>query len=405
MKVQPAFGHSWIVERRENTVDKTMSAEKTAGSPGAPPAARKKQASPLLRSLVRFGRYTLVRLFTLFCTVVVGIYLAILVANMGGFVDRILEGQIRENVGAQVASNDALRQMSKVDRDAWIAEQIDIQMEIRGLNRPFIVRSLEHLVNAVSLNLGRATFISSDSGSKEVRRIILERLPITMVLFTTGSLIVFVLALFVSLVLSRRYGSILDRVVVAMAPMSTAPAWFYGLFLILIFASMLKILPFGGMLGSSIPDNPLSYALTVLKHMVLPLTAWVLARIFLAIYTWRTFFLIHSEEDYVELAKAKGLRNRSLERRYILRPTLPAVITAFMFILITSWQGAIVTETVFNWPGLGRLYYSAVQSFDTPVIVGEIVIFAYLLALTVFALDLIYALIDPRVKLGKEGAA
>jgi peptide/nickel transport system permease protein len=385
-------------------VGKMVSIVGPSGAEAAASAPVRSQASAMLRSLARFGRYAAVRVFTLFCTVVVGIYLAILVANMGGFVDRIIEGQIREGVGAQVASNDALRQMSQEDRTAWIQEQIAIQMEIRGLNRPFIVRSLDHLLSAITLDLGRATFISSDSGSKEVKRIILERLPITMVLFTTGSLIVFFLALFLALVLSRRYGSIMDRLVVAMAPMSTAPAWFYGLFLILIFASSLKILPFGGMLGSSIPETPLAYALTVLKHMLLPLMAWVLARIFLAIYTWRTFFLIHSEEDYVELAKAKGLRNRSLERRYILRPTLPAVVTAFMFILITSWQGAIVTETVFNWPGLGRLYYSAVQAFDTPVIVGEIVIFAYLLAATVFVLDLIYALIDPRVKLGRQGA-
>jgi peptide/nickel transport system permease protein len=395
-----------VVELRENTVDNTLSAEKTPGASEGSSAASKKPTGGgalALRSLGRFGRYAAVRIFTLYCTVIVGIYLSILVANMGGFVDRIIEGQITEAVGSRVAATDSLRQMSQADRNAWIQAQIDIQMEIRGLNQPFIVRSLHHLLNAMTLNLGRATFISSDSGSKEVKRIILERLPITMVLFTSGSLLVFFIAVFGALVLSRKYGSLIDRAVVALAPTSTAPAWFYGLFLILIFASWLKILPFGGMLGSSIPDTPLSYALTVLKHMILPLMAWVISGVFLAIYTWRTFFLIHSEEDYVELAKAKGLRNRALERRYILRPTLPAVVTAFMFILIYSWQGAIVTETVFNWPGLGRLYYSAVQSFDTPVIVGEIVIFAYLLAITVFALDLIYALIDPRVKLGKEG--
>lgn len=392
------------MERRENTVVKTISEDTPAQISGGSQIPKKKSSHPAWRSFKRFARYTAVRLITLFCTVVIGIYLAIMVANMGGFVDKILEGQIIENVGAQVAGNDALRQMTFDERRAWMDAQIEIQMNIRGLNRPFLIRSVEHLINAITLDLGRATFISSDSGSKEVRLIILERLPITMVLFTTGSLVVFFLALFGSLILSRRYGSAIDRIVVALAPTSTAPAWFYGLFLILIFASILKILPFGGMLGSSIPETPLSYALTVLKHMILPLSAWVISRIFLAMYTWRTFFLIHSEEDYVELAKAKGITNRTLERRYILRPTLPAVITAFAFILITSWQGAIITETVFNWPGLGRLYFSAISAFDTPVIVGTVVVFAYLLAFTVFFLDIVYALIDPRVKLGKEGA-
>jgi len=391
------------VEPREITVDKTMPAEKTPGEPESSLVPKKKGHSAL-RSLKRFGRYTAVRVFTLFCTVVVGIYLSILVANMGGFVDTILEGQIIEQVGGEMMANDQLRELSFEERQAWRDARIEVLMHMRGLDRPFIIRSFEHLRNAITLDLGRATFISSDSGSKEVKRIILERLPITMVLFTTGSLVVFFVALAGALVLSRRYGSTVDRIVVALAPTSTAPAWFYGLFLILLFAFVFRILPSGGMLGNSIPETPLAYALTVLKHMILPLTAWVISRVFLAIYTWRTFFLIHSEEDYVELGKAKGLRGRALERRYILRPTLPAVITQFAFILITSWQGAIVTETVFKWPGLGRLYYSAVQAFDTPVIVGTIVIFAYLLAATVFCLDIVYALIDPRVKLGKEGA-
>lgn len=392
------------MELRENTVDKTISEDNLSQiAEGAEPP-RTFLRHPAVRSLGRFARYVTVRIITLFCTVAIGIYLTILIANMGGYVDRIVEGTIREEVGSLAAANQTVLQMAPEDRQAWIADRVNAGLASRGMNRPFLIRSVEHLLGALQLNLGRAQFMSSDSGTKEVRAIILERLPITMVLFTTGSVVVFLLALVGALFLSRRYGSTLDRVVVAMAPTSTAPAWFYGIFLILIFASILKVLPFGGMLGSTIPKTPLSYALTVLKHMILPLSAWVLSRIFLAIYTWRTFFLIHSEEDYVELAKAKGLRNNALERRYILRPTLPAVITAFSFILITSWQGAIVTETVFGWPGLGRLYFTAIQNFDTPVIIGSVVIFAYLLALTVFFLDIIYALIDPRVKLGKEGA-
>jgi peptide/nickel transport system permease protein len=392
------------VELRENTVVKTISGEKPSVESEGSPLPQKKKVHAGWRSFKRFARYTVVRVFTLFCTMAAGIYLTIMIANMGGFVDQIVEGTIREAVGSLAAATPNVALMSRPDRQAWIEDKVNAQMAARGMNRPFMIRSIEHLVGALTFDLGRAQFLSSDSGSKDVSRIILERLPITMVLFTTGSLIVFILALLGALFLSRRYGTAIDRFVVAMAPTSTAPAWFYGLFLILIFASMLKILPFGGMLGSSIPETPLLYALTVLKHMILPLTAWVISRIFLAMYTWRTFFLIHSEEDYVELAKAKGLRNKSLERRYILRPTLPAVITAFSFMLITSWQGAIVTETVFGWPGLGSLYFRAINSFDTPVIVGTVVVFAYLLAFTVFFLDLVYALIDPRVKLGKEGA-
>ena len=104
------------------------------------------------------------------------------------------------------------------------------------------------------------------------------------------------------------------------------------------------------------------------------------------------------------MAKAKGLSDREIERRYVLRPTLPTIITQFALLLITLWTGAIILETVFNWPGLGRTLYQAIGLYDTPVIVGSTVIYAYLLALTVFLLDFVYALVDPRVKVGGGGS-
>jgi peptide/nickel transport system permease protein len=105
----------------------------------------------------------------------------------------------------------------------------------------------------------------------------------------------------------------------------------------------------------------------------------------------------------VETAKAKGLPSRDIERRYILRPTLPTIITSFALLLIGLWTGAIITETVFQWPGLGRITFRAIGLYDTPVIVGTTIIYAYLLAITVFLLDFVYALVDPRVKIGTGG--
>jgi peptide/nickel transport system permease protein len=226
----------------------------------------------------------------------------------------------------------------------------------------------------LTLNLGFAQSLLSDSGSRQVRNILLERLPSTLVLFGTANLLLFFSALFAGLSLSRRYGSFADKTVLAMAPTSAAPAWFYGLFLILIFAAVLKVLPFGGMVSAPPPDNRLDYALSLMRHMILPLAAWLMSSIFLTAYNWRTFFLIYSSEDYVEMAKAKGLSDRMIERRYILRPTLPNIITSFALLLITLWTGAIIFETVFNWPGIGKLYFEAISAFDTPVIVANVVL-------------------------------
>jgi peptide/nickel transport system permease protein len=240
----------------------------------------------------------------------------------------------------------------------------------------------------------------SNSGANQVRLIILERLPPTLVLFGASDIILFFIALLAALSLSRKYGSLIDKITVLLTPLSSAPGWFYGIFLILIFAALLKALPFGGMVDAPPPSNVFLYALSLLKHMILPVAAYTLSQIFLNIFSWRTFFLIYSSEDYVEMAKAKGLPARDVQNKYILRPTLPTIITSFALLVISSWTGAPIFETVFNWPGLGRALYMAVSLFDTPVIIGETVIFSFLLAITVFILDFVYALVDPRVKIG-----
>jgi peptide/nickel transport system permease protein len=242
--------------------------------------------------------------------------------------------------------------------------------------------------------------MASDSGSKQVRFIILERLPATLLLFGTADVFLFILAVFIALSLSRKYGSFWDKLFITLAPTSSAPGWFYGIFLILIFAALLHWLPFGGMVDAPPPDSKLLYALSLGRHMVLPIIAITLSQIFLSAFTWRTFFLIYSSEDYVDMAKAKGLTSRNIERSYILRPTLPTIITSFALLVIYMWTGAPIFETVFLWPGLGRALFMAVGLYDTPVIVGSTVIFAYLLVITVFLLDIAYALVDPRVKIG-----
>ncbi len=352
----------------------------------------------------RIIRYTIVRLVTLAVTVVIGIFLTIMIANMGGYVDKMRLGEIQETTAISINQNPAYRGMTPEERQALIHEQIELKAEAQGLNKPFMLRTFDYMRNALTLNMGWALKMTSNSGSREVRLIILERLPSTLVLFGSSGLLFFFVELYVALSLSRRYGSWLDKIFVALAPSSASPAWFYGIFLILIFASVFRVLPFGGMVAAPPPKNWFEYALSLLQHMILPLIAIGLSQVLLAIYNWRTFFLIYSSEDYVEMAKAKGLTSREIERKYVLRPTLPSIITTFALTLIGLWTGFPIMETVFNWPGLGRAYYQAVQFFDTPVIVGMTVINSYLLAVTVFLLDFIYAMVDPRVKIGRGGA-
>ena len=351
-------------------------------------------------TFLRVSRYVLVRLLTLFVTVVIAIYLTIVIANMGGFVDTIMKGEIRERVMNSVISSPSAQQMDPETRQKLIQDRIASEEDRLGLNVPIAIRNFRYLSNALTLQLGRAINLTSDSGSKTVRLIILERLPATLLLMGISQLFLFFSSLLIALNLSRRYGNIWDRVVVALSPTSSVPPWFYGIFLILIFASLFRVLPFGGMVDSPPPSNPFDYSLSLAKHLILPGLSLVLSSFFLSIYTNRTFFLIYSSEDYVDMAKAKGLPARDVERRYILRPTLPNIITNFALLIISLWSGATITETIFLWPGLGRTLFQAIGLYDIPIIVGTTIINAYLLAFTVFLLDFMYALVDPRVKIG-----
>jgi len=349
--------------------------------------------------------YLLKRAFMLLITVIAAVYVTILVANMGGYVDEIVKSEIYLSVSQSIRQNPAYRMLNETQIMKLINETYTLEIEKIGFDKPFIYRSFIYLRDAISLNLGRALFLYSDSGSKSVRIIILERLPNTVLLFTTTQLILFLVGLFFGLFLSRKYGSLPDKISVLLAPLSSLPGWFYGIFLILIFASLFRSwlgvgLPYGGMVDPPPPTDKITYALEVLKHMILPVSSWLVAYSFINIYVRRTFFLMFSSEDYVELAKAKGLPESLIQRRYILRPTLPPIITDFSLTLIGSWMGAIITERVFNWPGIGSLFYAASMIFDTPVLVGLVVIYSYLLAVTVFTLELVYAILDPRIRVG-----
>ncbi len=343
-------------------------------------------------------KFAVKRGVTLYLVVLLSIYITIIVANMGGMVDNFIKSQLLFDITYKYKRDPTYKNLPPAELDKLIKQEYALEIKRRGLDKPFYIRSLVYMKDAITLDLGRALYLTSDTGSRLVKLIILERLPQTVMLFTTAMIINFFLHIFIGLYLSRHYASRLDKLFIALAPTSVIPGWFYAIFLIIIFASWLHVLPYGGLVDVPPPKDPILYGLNMLKHMILPLASWIVSGFFLGCYSSRTFFLIFSTEDYVEAARAKGVPDRQLEIRYILRPSLPPIITNFALGLISSWGGAILTETVFEWPGLGLVTYQAINAFDTPVLVGITVIYAYLLAATVWILDMIYGLIDPRIK-------
>jgi len=346
-------------------------------------------------------RYLLKRAVFLSVTLVLSIYLTVLIANAGGMIDEILTAQIKYDITTNLARSPGWAQLPEQEKVRLISERFESAIRSRGLDRPFMERTFIYLTNALTLDLGRALFITSASGSKQVSIIVLERLPRTVLLFTTGTIAYSILGLIIGVRMARRPGGSFDRITTFFAIITQAiPPWFFGMLFILLFAYQLHMAPFGGIVSVPPYEDAFNYTLDVMYHMWLPLFTWIFSLFGSWAYVTRNLTMQSSDEDFVIAARAKGLTEGIIMKRYILRPSLPPIITSISLSLIASWQGAIITETVFGWPGLGRLFFEAIASLDAPVIIGLTVVYAYLLVATIFILDLTYGLMDPRIKVG-----
>lgn len=335
--------------------------------------------------------------------VVIGLYLTILVVNLGGYIDKIFEGLINESIGGMIYGG-WLKDTPEPERTAIIDQTRQAMRAAQGLDEPFFQRSLLRLWQGLTLNLGE-TFVSYNLVTFEgsVEGIVMKHLPYTLVLVGLTNLFIFVTAVFASLVLSRHPGSIQERMIMILSSLTSAPAWIFGLILIVVLAGKAFFFPYPKIIDSQLIRPTYEHLTFLLRQMTLPVLAIFLSTFFIGLYTWRSFFLIFSQEDYVDVARAKGLPPRKLENSYILRPVLPYVITSFALMLLGLWQGAIALELLFLWPGVGTLFVTALRTLNISILLGVVIIFAYLLALTVFLLDIVYLFIDPRVRVGGSG--
>jgi peptide/nickel transport system permease protein len=354
-------------------------------------------------TLTRVAKYTLVKAVLLMVTVSIGIYLAVVVINYGGYIDQIYQANVDDALRGYFMANDTT--MLSAEEQTALYEKLQWEFEeAYGLHEPFLLRSLRWFYQGITFNWGKANVMETQKDdSSDIRKIVLEALPNTLLLAGVANAFVFLASVVVALYLSKLYGGFWDRLMLALSPLSTVPNWIYAVLLIVIFASQLHLLPYGGMYDNFPPATKLGYVPIVMKHMALPVLAIILSTFFQGVYTWRTYFLIHQGEDYVEMAVAKGLSGRVIDTQYLLRPVLPFLVTNFTFLLIGFWQGIIVLEKVFNWPGIGNLFITAVPIYERGVVLALIVIFAFLLGFSIFMLDVLYAFLDPRIRITGEG--
>ena len=326
--------------------------------------------------------------------------LVMLVVALGatGFSDRILTAivnqemrGIREGLARTIRDPEQLEQVLRTQREE--------REKFYSLDRPWHQRLPDMVRRLILLDLGEARTLRSFQGSPKVLTMVLERLPYTMLLITTASVITAVVGLAVGVKLATRIGSKLDRSVSYASAISYAlPAWWTGILLILLLAFQLRILPSGGLHSTPPPEGGIARFLDLLYHAILPVITLVLVSLGAWAYTVRTMVLNTAQEFFVTVARAKGLPEGRVMRRYILRVAAPPIVTNLVLGLAASLGGAILTETVFNWPGMGRLYYDAILAADEAVIVALTFMFTLLYVLARFILEVLYLVLDPRIR-------
>ncbi len=368
------------------------------------------------RSFFSLGRYILRRASVILVTILAGVYLTILIANYNNQIDTGIENQIDGQL-RWMRYHGNLLSIPYEEREA-IIEEIRLELtEEYGLNLPHYLRNLRWTWNALRFSWGDILYhqVGSLGGWFDdlysVNKIVLTHLPNTVLVIGTADFIIFSIGIPLALYLAtRKQGHWLDRLVAMLSPISSVPSWVHGIILMMIFAIQLKLLPYGGKYDILPAETWLGNALVVAKHMVLPVMAVVLGLFFQLVASWRTYFMIYTEEDYVDLAKAKGLSPKMIERQYILRPTIPYIVTSFGLTLVSFWQMTTALEHIFDWPGIGYLYIRSLPHFwgetmfpgEMSIVICIVVIFAYLLGILVFTLDIIYAWIDPRIRMISE---
>lgn len=273
----------------------------------------------------------------------------------------------------------------------------ELREELReqfGLNKPFIVQLGIYLGRVVQGDLGQSYFFNAP-----VSDLILERVPATLLLVIVSVLAAFLIGTLLGALAARKPNGLLSQSVTILSIVGySAPVFWTGIVLIILFASVFPIFPVSDMRTAGSDASGLAGVLDVLHHLVLP--AFTLAFVYVAQYSRlaRASMMEALSADYIRTARAKGVSETLVLYKHALRNAVLPVVTMLGMQFGNVLAGAILVETVFNWPGLGRLAFDSVLRRDYPTLLG-ILLFASLLVVIMNQLtDWAYRIIDPRIK-------
>ena len=294
----------------------------------------------------------------------------------------------------RMAPGDPVRMMFGDPRVS--AEQMQKVREQFGLDKPLGGQFLSYMKELSRGNLG-----ISFSHKKPVMDAIAERIPNTLILVLTALVIAILAGVSLGAMAGWKSGSRFDRVIVSVSlAVYSVPTFALGLILLLVFSFIFLIFPLGGMATAASGYTGFKYFLDVGWHMVLPAVSIIFWYIGEYVLLTRSSMVDALGKDYITTARAKGLKEKTIRRGHALRNALLPVITMSGINFAFAIGGVIEAETVFSWPGIGRLTYDAVMKRDYPLLQGIFLIFAISVVFVNLFVDLLYGYIDPRIKKG-----
>lgn len=273
----------------------------------------------------------------------------------------------------------------------------DVQQNIRhqlGLDDPLPVRYMKWAISMVSGQWGTSFMTQTP-----VRDLVLGRLPVTLAVIGGAYVVSLLVAIPVGVLAGTRQYSVFDQVTTTLAFAGySLPTFFTGLLLILIFSIRLGWLPF--VYVAELQSQGLAWLGDELKQSIMPVAVLALFQAGALTRFMRSAVLDVVREDHVRTARAKGLRESAVLSRHVVRNALMPVVTVIAIQAPTVFTGAIVTEQIFRVPGIGSLLISSIGNNDTPVIMTITFIFAVLVVAANLVADLLYAVLDPRIRYG-----
>ena len=276
-------------------------------------------------------------------------------------------------------------------QEATVEQKEELREQL-GLNEPIHVQFVDWVSGIVRLDFGDSLFIG-----KPVTEALLERAQPTGLLTLYSLTLAVLIAIPSGVVAAVRPNSLIDRLLMVMSISGAAiPSFFFGILLILLFAVRLGWLPSGGYVD--IGDGLLEH----LKYMILPSLTLGFSAAGLLARLVRSTMLDVLNQEYVRTAYAKGLRERHVVIRHALRNTMIPAMTVIGILLANMLGGAVVIETVFNIPGMGRLVVQSVTRRDFPIVQGAVLVVATIEVLVMLFIDILYVFIDPRIRYGSD---